>query len=77
MLLEAGNRSNAGGSGSDEDADDTLGIEINEQDTLNGWTPLHLASIGGYVEVIRVLLDNGASKTVRDKVRVPFGFDHC
>ena len=35
-----------------------------------GMTPLHLACIGGYLEVAQLLLERGASVTDKDEVRV-------
>ena len=32
-----------------------------------GWTPLHVASYGGHVEVITALLTAGADKTIKEK----------
>ena len=42
------------------------GGDVNEQAEY-GWTPLHLASDDGHVEVITALLTAGADKTVKDK----------
>ena len=42
------------------------GGDINEEDGI-GWTPLHLASENGHVEVITALLAAGADKTIRDE----------
>jgi hypothetical protein len=39
---------------------------LDVQDSLNGWTALHLASINGHVGVLEVLLDAGADPTVPD-----------
>ena len=40
------------------------GADVNEQ-TEMGWTPLHLASENGRVEVITALLAAGADKTIK------------
>ena len=49
------------------------GGEVNTQNQV-GWTPLHLASWNGHVEVITALLAAGADKTLKDKDgRTPHG----
>ena len=40
------------------------GGEVNTQNQV-GWTPLHLASWNGHVEVITALLAAGADKTIK------------
>jgi hypothetical protein len=35
----------------------------------DGWTPLHLASYGGHIEAVRLLLGKGADIEAQDKVR--------
>ncbi|KAG9071425.1 hypothetical protein KI688_005637 [Linnemannia hyalina] len=42
------------------------GVNINAQNTMNGWTALHWASHRGHEPVVRALLMRGASKTVQN-----------
>ncbi|KAG0297073.1 hypothetical protein BGZ96_007774 [Linnemannia gamsii] len=42
------------------------GVNINSQNTMNGWTALHWASHRGHEPVVRALLMRGASKTVQN-----------
>lgn len=42
---------------------------VDARDDLNGWTPLHLAAIGGsskHFEVARLLVDRGARRDIAD-----------
>lgn len=51
-------------------ADEISGMDfVNARDDVNGWTPLHLAAIGGsskHFEAASHLLDNGARRDIRD-----------
>lgn len=50
------------------------GAEINAPDR-NGWTPLHCASRAGYVEVVKLLTESGASpKSETNLGAVPIWF---
>ncbi|KAF9152545.1 hypothetical protein BG015_005102 [Linnemannia schmuckeri] len=42
------------------------GVNINAQNTMNGWTALHWASHRGHGPVVRALLMRGASKSVQN-----------
>ncbi|KAG0065218.1 hypothetical protein BGZ89_008500 [Linnemannia elongata] len=42
------------------------GVNINAQNTMNGWTALHWASHRGHEPVVRALLMRGASKEVQN-----------
>ncbi|KAF9134059.1 hypothetical protein BGW39_008278 [Mortierella sp. 14UC] len=42
------------------------GVNVNAQNTMNGWTALHWASHRGHEPVVRALLMRGASKTVQN-----------
>jgi ankyrin repeat protein len=41
-------------------------VDVNAQD-MDGFTPLHLASGGGKLEVVRLLVEHGADIDVTDK----------
>jgi ankyrin repeat-rich membrane spanning protein len=41
-------------------------VDMNAQD-VDGFTPLHLASGGGKLEVVRLLVEHGADIDVKDK----------
>jgi len=43
------------------------GVEVNMKDTVLESTPLHLAATGGKKNVITVLLENGADKSLKNK----------
>lgn len=45
---------------------------LNATERLSGWTPLHLAAIGGHVDVVYLLMEAGCDARVQDKV----GFHH-
>lgn len=51
---------------SDDDDDDVVSSFVNKQETLNGWTAVHVAVIGMHAAVLRVLLDNGGRLDVED-----------
>jgi ankyrin repeat protein len=40
---------------------------------LDQRTPLHWASYNGHLECVRLLLERGADKEARDRVRAPLG----
>ena len=42
---------------------------LNARETLNGWTPLHLACISGKLDVVYLLMEAGSNPAVKDKVR--------
>ena len=44
------------------------GSDLESSDTLNGWTPLHVAAVKGNYEAARALLDAGAKKNARSQV---------
>jgi hypothetical protein len=41
-------------------------INVNVKDDWNGWTPLYFAAYNGHVEIIRLLLQNGAEVNAKD-----------
>ncbi|CAM9209156.1 unnamed protein product, partial [Laminaria digitata] len=41
---------------------------LNATEGLSGWTPLHLAAIGGHVDVVYLLMEAGCDARVQDKV---------
>ena len=41
----------------------------------DGFTPLNNAAFKGHLEIVRLLLDRGADKEARDKVRGDWGGD--
>ena len=43
------------------------GIDINEVNDTYRWTPLHKAASMGHLEIVRILLENGADPTPKDK----------
>ena len=51
------------------------GAAIDARD-IDGWTPLHRASLRGHVQVVRVLLDDGAS-VVAANIRNADAFYFC
>lgn len=51
-----------------DDATDILDCR-NLQERLNGWTALHLAAIGGHLDVVYLLMEAGCDPQVKDKVR--------
>ena len=46
----------------------TITKRINVMDKLAGFTPLHLACIGGHYEVVRALIEVGANKSLKNKL---------
>jgi len=53
-----------------EGNDDADSIEyLNARETLNGFTPLHLACISGKLDVVYLLMEAGSNPAVKDKVR--------
>lgn len=50
--------------GTDVDPTDFL----NAAEGVNGWTPLHLAAVGEYLDVVYLLMDAGCNPNVKDKV---------
>lgn len=51
----------------DESTSDRLD-SLNAAEELNGWTPLHLAAIGGHLDVVYLLMEAGCDGHVKDKV---------
>ena len=43
----------------------------------NGRTALHRACIGGYVEIVRTIIQAGASIDQKDMVRLLYVYDQC
>lgn len=57
--------------GTDDDTDEGNSNRfdyLNATEGLNGWTPLHLAAIGGHVDVVYLLMEAGCDSRVQDKV---------
>lgn len=57
--------------GYDDDTDDgTLNRSdyLNAKEGLSGWTPLHLAAIGGHIDVVYLLMEAGCDSRVQDRV---------
>ncbi|MDR2534151.1 MAG: ankyrin repeat domain-containing protein [Tannerellaceae bacterium] len=50
---------------SDADINAGARIEDNNRMTYNSWTPLHMAAARNDLEAIKILLDNGADKTLK------------
>ena len=42
------------------------GVGVNEKDNF-GTTPIHLAAWGGYTDLVKLLLENGAEETKDDQ----------
>lgn len=55
------------GSERGDDAPDPLDC-LNLPEQLNGWTALHLAAIGGHLDVVYQLMEAGCDPQVKDKV---------
>jgi len=43
----------------------SMGVNVNTQNAVNGWTPLHWACKRGYIRVAVLLLKEGASKDIQ------------
>lgn len=57
--------------GSDDDTDEGTSNRfdyLNATEGLSGWTPLHLAAIGGHVDVVYLLMEAGCDSRVQDRV---------
>lgn len=48
------------------DDDDVVANFVNKQESLSGWTAVHVAVIGMHAAVLRLLLDNGGRLDVED-----------
>lgn len=48
------------------------GDYLNAAEDVNGWTPLHLAAVGEYLDVMYLLMEAGCNPNVKDKVK-----SHC
>ena len=42
------------------------GAKLNTKEDTNGWTPLHLACMGGHVDIVKQLLKAGALTSIED-----------
>jgi ankyrin repeat protein len=42
------------------------GAKLNVKEGTNGWTPLHLACMGGHVDIVKRLTKAGASTSKKD-----------
>ncbi|OAD61946.1 Ankyrin repeat domain-containing protein 40 [Eufriesea mexicana] len=45
-----------------------LGVDVNARHSVNGWTPLHWACKKGSLDVVALLLKNGADKNIRTEI---------
>ncbi|KYN04077.1 PREDICTED: ankyrin repeat domain-containing protein 40-like [Cyphomyrmex costatus] len=46
----------------------TLGVEVNAREPVSGWTALHWACKQGYLDIVVLLLKNGADKNIRSEI---------
>lgn len=53
----------------DEEATSNRFDCLNATEELSGWTPLHLAAIGGHLDVVYLLMEAGCDARVQDKVQ--------
>lgn len=51
----------------------SLGVEVNSPNKVNKWTALHWAAKSNHLEIVKLLLDKGAKKELKnDKENIPF-----
>lgn len=41
---------------------------LNAKEHINGWTPLHLAAVGEFLDVVYLLMEAGCDPSVKDNV---------